>query len=244
MLLVNSLLFFLSINFVLLFLTTPYWISDSSIDSSWIADEDGTTPGKEADTEAVMKGFVPIDQTEQYADVSDLSNNLSSMYLRNSGNRGGVKRYSIMKDHTYMIYDFMQDRKHYCIVYVFVPRMGRDKFTPKVIPRGNKLLIGMVSPKLFFQYDKLKMANMRNASFNENSHKATAFEKTLNDMRRELKVKKGGDVLGGDMIIPLPFRCDQHIVRWGLLSFENEDREVMDKYKPDVQMNDILSFKL
>ena len=78
------------------------------------------------------------------------------------------------------------------------------------------------------------MANMLNASFNENLHKATAFEKALRDMRRELKVKKVGDVSGGDMIIPLPFRCDQHIVRWSLLSFENKDREVMDKHKADV----------
>ena len=86
------------------------------------------------------------------------------------------------------------------------------------------------------------MANMRNASFNENSHKATAFEKALHDMYRELKVKKGSNVSEGDMIIPLPFRCDQHIVRWSLLSFENKDREVMDKHKPNVQMNNILSF--
>ena len=102
----------------------------------------------------------------------------------------------------------------------------------------------MVSPKFFFQYDRLKMANMRNVGFNENSHKATAFEQALRDMRRELKVKKGGEVSGEDMIIPLPFRCDQHIVRWGLLSFENKDREVMDKHNPDVQMNDILSLTL
>jgi len=97
-----------------------------------------------------MKGFDPIDNTEQYAEVSDLSNNLSSMYLRNSGNSGGVKRYSITKDHTYMIYDVMQNRKHYCIVDIFVPSMGRNKFTPKVMPGGNKLSIGMVSPTFFF----------------------------------------------------------------------------------------------
>ena len=138
----------------------------------------------------------------------------------------------------------MQERKHYCIVDIFVPCMGRDKFTPKSMTGGNKLSIGMVSPKLFFQYDRLKMANMRNASFNENSHKVTAFEKDLRDMRRELKVKKGIDVLGDGMIIPLPFQCDQHIVRLGFLSFENKDREVMDKHKLDVQMNNILSFIL
>ena len=119
-----------------------------------------------------------------------------------------------------MIYDFIQDRKHYCIVDIFVPSMGRDKFTPKVIPGDNKLSIGMVSPKQF-KYDRLKLANMRNASFNEKSHKIIASENSLRNMRRELKVKKVGEVLGDDMIIPLPFQCDQHIMLWGLLSFEN-----------------------
>ena len=154
--------------------------SDNSGDDSWIADEDGYIPDKEDDTEVVVKGFAPIDNTEQYAEVSDLSNNLSSMYLRNSGNSGGgkgVKRYSITKDHTYIIYDFMKDREHYFIVDILIPSMGRDKFTPKVMPWGNKLSIGMVSPKFFFQYDRLKMANMLNVGFNENSHKTTAFEK-------------------------------------------------------------------
>ena len=56
------------------------------------------------------------------------------------------------------------------------------------------------------------MAKILNAGFNENLHKVTAFEKTLRDMRRDLKVKKGGDVSGDDMIIPFLFRCDQHIV--------------------------------
>jgi len=105
----------------------------------------------------------------------------------------------------------MQDRKHYSIVDIFVPSMGINKFTPKVIPGSNKLLIGLLSPKIF-KYDRLKLANMRNASINENSYKTTSFEKALRDMCRKLKVKKGGDISGGDMIISLPFRCDQHIV--------------------------------
>ena len=140
-----------------------------------------------------------------------------------------------------MIYDLMQDRKHYYIVDIVVPSMGSDKFTPNVMLGGDKLPIEMASPKFFFQYDMLKLANMRYASFNENSHKVTAFEKALRDMRKKLKVKKGDDVSGGDMIISLAFRCDQHIMRWDLLSFENKDHAVMDKQKPDVQINDILS---
>ena len=33
-------------------------------------------------------------------------------------------------------------------------------------------------------------------------------------------------------------------MRWGILSFENKDKEVVDKHNPDVQMNDILSLQL
>ena len=77
--------------------------SNSSVDNSRLSNEDGTLPGEEDNTEVVMKGFAPIDHTEEYAEVPDLSNNLSSMYLQNSGNSGGVKIYSITKDHTYMI---------------------------------------------------------------------------------------------------------------------------------------------
>ena len=68
---------------------TTYSASDSSGDDSWIADEDGTIPDKKDDTEIVMKGFAPIDNTEKNAELSDLSNNLSSVYFRNSGNSGG-----------------------------------------------------------------------------------------------------------------------------------------------------------
>ena len=49
------------------------------------------------------------------------------------------------------------------------------------------------------------MANMLNVGFNENLYKATAFEKALRDMRRELKVEKDGEISGVNMIIPLPF---------------------------------------
>ena len=62
------------------------------------------------DNEIIIKGFTPIDNDEEYAEVSDLSNNLSSMNLWNSGR---VKRHTITKDYIYMLYDFIQNRKHY-----------------------------------------------------------------------------------------------------------------------------------
>ena len=83
------------------------------------------------------------------------------MYLRNSGNSGGRGEEIQYYEGSY--------------VDLFVPIMGRDKVAPKVMPGGNKLSIGMVSPKFFFQYDMLKMANILNVGFNENSHKVTAI---------------------------------------------------------------------
>ena len=40
--------------------------SDSSVDNSWITNENGTLPGDEDDTEIIMKGFTPIDDNEEY----------------------------------------------------------------------------------------------------------------------------------------------------------------------------------
>lgn len=54
-----------------------------------------------------------------------------------------------------MFYDFIQDKKHYCVVDKLVPSMGRNKFTPKVMSGGKKLSIGKVSPEFFFKYDRL-----------------------------------------------------------------------------------------
>ena len=43
---------------------TADFSSDSSVDNSWISDENDILPGKEYDTKVVMNGFAPIDRTE------------------------------------------------------------------------------------------------------------------------------------------------------------------------------------
>ena len=63
-------------------------------------------------------------------------------------------------------------------------------------------------------------------------------------MRKHLNVRKGSDIIGPDLIISLPFSCEENIVKWGLLFFENLDPEVVTKNRPDVQMFDVLSLTL
>ena len=53
-------------------------------------------------------------------------------------------------------------------------------------------------------------------------------------MRKHLNVRKGSDIIGPDLIISLPFSCEKNIVKWGLLSFENLDPEVVSKNRSDV----------
>ena len=88
------------------------------------------------------------------------------------------------------------------------------------------------------------MANKQSKEFNQNTHKATAFEEASRKMRKQLNVRKGGDISGLDLVISLPFSCEETIVKWGLLSFENIDSEKVAKNRPDVQMFDVLSLTL
>ena len=107
--------------------------------------------------------------------------------------------------------------------------MGRDKFGPKVISGGKKLAISMVCPSFFLRYDRLEIMNKQSKSFNQNTYKATVFEEALRKMRKQLNVSKGGDISGPDLVISLPFPCKETIVKWGLLSFENLNPEIVTK---------------
>ena len=85
-----------------------------------------------------MKDFETIDPEKRYVDVSNFPDNFCSMSV------GNPKKYNIAKDQTFMIYDYIHDKKKYYQVDIFIPSMARDKFDPKVIPRGKKLAISMV----------------------------------------------------------------------------------------------------
>ena len=70
----------------------------------------------------------------------------------------------------------------------------------------------MIVPDFFFKYDRLEQTNRGRKAFNNNSHKATAYEKALLDMRRGLRVKKGGNICNPKLVIQLPFECEESII--------------------------------
>ena len=97
---------------------------------------------------------------------------------------------------------------------------------------------------VFFRYDRLEMTNQQNKTFNQNTYKTTAFKETLRKMRKHLNVRKGSDICGPDFVISLPFLFEEITVKWGLLSFENLNAEIISKNRPDVQIFDVLSLTL
>ena len=56
----------------------------------------------------------------------------------------------------------------------------------------------------FFKYDSLEVVNKYNKNYNHNSQKETAFEEVLRKMRNELKLRKGDDISGPDLVISYP----------------------------------------
>ena len=81
----------------------------------------------------------------------------------------------------------------------------------------------------FFQYDRLNLANERDSEFNDNTHKANGFKRTLRRIRIELCIKKRNEVFGDDVITPLPFKCEEKMVKWGVQGYPNDDKEIRRK---------------
>ena len=180
--------------------------------------------------------------TTEDDELSVLTSSIERMKLKKVA-RSKVS-YNLTNDATYLVYDFMQDGVHYCCVDLLVLTMGRDKFTPKVMSGGNAVTIGMIVPDFFFKYDRLEQANQGRKAFNKNSHRATAYEKALLDMRRDLRVKKGGNIQNPKVVIQLPFECEESIIEWVVDGFQNDDEEVVRANHPDIQVYYVLTMTL
>ena len=107
---------------------------DSSEDESWDDNEESTRPYDEDGTYKVMKDVATINPDERYAEVSDLYNTFNSLSVING--YGRPKKYNIKKDQTFIVYDFTQDKQRLCVADILVLSMGKDNFTPNVIPGG------------------------------------------------------------------------------------------------------------
>ena len=93
--------------------------------------------------------------------------------------------YSVSEELTWLIYNYVEENNHYCCVDILALTMRRDKFRSRVSTNGRKIMVEIVKPKLFFEYDRLENINLNNSNFNVNTHKTTAYKAVLREMRRD-----------------------------------------------------------
>ena len=116
--------------------------------------------------------------------------------------------YSVSEELTWLIYNYVEKNNHYCCVDILALTMRRDKFRSRLSTNGRKIMVEIVKPKLFFEYDRLENINLNNSNFNGNTYMATVCKATLREMRRSLGARKEDEITGPDLVIPLPFRCE------------------------------------
>ena len=85
----------------------------------------------------------------------DMLSRFSSMTLKGAPVKSGGC-FNVSEEPTWLIYDFVQNDKHYCCVDVLTLTMGRDKFRPRVSANGRKVMVEMVKPKFFFDYERME----------------------------------------------------------------------------------------
>ena len=175
---------------------------------------------------------------------TDLASRLGRVSLNGTNNATVHKNipscYNVSEELTWLIYDYVEENNHYCCVDIMTLAMGRDKFRPRVSTNGRKVMVEIVKPKFFFEYERLENINAHNSSFNVNTHKATAYKAALKEMRKSLGVRKGEEITGPELVIPLPFQCEVDIVEWGVQGHDNEDIEIRQVTKEE-QLYYILS---
>ena len=212
--------------------------------------EDGTdcdsdfAPGEESDED------LDYDEEDDFIEggmefgANDLASRFGRVSLNGTNNATVAKNipicYNVSEELTWLIYDFVQEDNHYCCVDIMTLAMGRDKFRPRVSTNGRKVMVEIVKPKFFFEYERLENINSHNSNFNVNTHKATAYKAALREMRRGLGVRKGEEITGAELVIPLPFQCEVDIVEWGVQGHANEDLEIR-RITKDEQLYYILS---
>ena len=161
----------------------------------------------------IYTGRVEDEEVDEGEDeVSLPMDNLTSGMGRMRLKKGETQNFNVDGQNRWLIYEFEHNNRRHCCVDLLTLMMGRNKFRPRVLSGGKKVSIGIVKPSFFFEYERLKLVNQRDSNFNDNTHKANGFKKALRNMRNELDVKKRDEIVGDDIVITLPFKCEEEMV--------------------------------
>jgi hypothetical protein len=160
--------------------------------------------------------------------VEDLDEAFCTMTIsKPSSSTAITKTASLGFQFPYIMYSYIEDRRHCVSIDFLVIGMGKANFRPKVVQNGKVFQLGMVIPDFLVDTNRLQVANEGDKGFNRRTHKATAFEEIV----AKITANHDGEepLLGEPMKIALPIQCEEEIKDWEILAFDNADVEWCDQ---------------
>ena len=152
--------------------------------------------------------------------ATSANESLQKMSLRSD------KAWSFVSKWPYMMVQYMKNGCRHLCVELLVPTRMRKDF--KVDTDGSSLSVAEAVPSFFYDKERPMTAYADDQAFNEDSHKATAFEDIVQEVSEDTNFE---DVVWAEpMKLTLPFQCDNEFVDdWELLRFFNEDEDLTDE---------------
>ena len=94
---------------------------------------------------------------------------------------------------TWLAYDFENNDRQYCFADFLVLTIGRENFQTQNVKTGKNVIIELVKPDFFFEYQRLELVNPKKSSFDGNTHKATFFKRRWGQWVKSCVIKKRWD---------------------------------------------------
>ena len=183
----------------------------------------------------LQPGHQPVQKNKSNPNIPDyelknLAENIAIMNVSGSGHP--KKLFLIDKQFPFIMYDYMNEGQCYVSVDFLICGTSKSNICLQVDSSGMSLLLNIVVPLQFICEDQLLKVNNENLTFNNNTHKPTAFMQCVEKIFSVEKVFSqdcNGNVdhpiLGELQVVALPFKCEQDIVEWEIQGNETEDED-------------------
>ena len=110
----------------------------------------------------------------------------------------------------YQKYDYIESNRRHVTIDFLAMTMNQSYFRPKVAAAGRELHLGCVVPAFFADQERLMLANSGDG-FNENTHKATAYQQVTKEVLNKYGWNDHDEILGTPQVVPLDFECEDRL---------------------------------
>jgi hypothetical protein len=128
------------------------------------------------------------------------------------------KRFSMAFQCPFILYDYGNDGRKVVSVDFLIPPVHRRHIRLKIREDGLALELGIVVPSVFSDPGRLMAAHDYKMGFNQNTHKATAFQFAARDIVKTCS-NEFDEIIVGKQIVKLPFKCETEFYN-GFLDYE------------------------